>query len=63
MLPDNAGASILDEALACIGGRIALILIQPGDKDQNYVTSLHNEVVGIFQCKIANGAKLIRRLS
>ena len=40
--------SILDEALACFGQRIASILIQPaGEKDINYIASLRNEVVGI----------------
>jgi len=46
-MPSTSGTSILDEALACIGQRIAVILIQPADKDKNYITSLHNEVVGI----------------
>jgi hypothetical protein len=45
-----SGTSILDEALACIGQRIAFILIQSADKDENYIASLHNEVVGISQC-------------
>ncbi len=44
----KAGTSILEEALVCIGQRIATILIQPTDKDKNYIASLHNEVVGIF---------------
>ncbi len=44
------GTSILNEALACIGQRIAFILIQPADKDENYIASLHNEVVCISQC-------------
>jgi hypothetical protein len=44
----KAGASMLEEALVCIGQRIATILIQPTDKDKNYIASLHNEVVGIF---------------
>ena len=44
----KAGASILEEALVCIGQRIATILIQPTDRDKNYITSLYNEVVGIF---------------
>ena len=42
------GISILDEALACIGHRIAGILIHPADKDKTYIASLRNEVVGIF---------------
>jgi len=45
-MPTDAPASILEEALACIGQRIASILIQPAEKDHNYITSLHNEVVG-----------------
>jgi len=44
----DTGASILDEALACIGQRIASILIHPAEKEQNYIASLKNEVVGIF---------------
>jgi hypothetical protein len=40
--------SILDEALACMGQRIASILIQPAKKDKTYITSLHNEVVIIL---------------
>ena len=47
-MSSNAGASILDEALTCIGQRIASILIQPAKKEQNYITSLYNEVVGIY---------------
>jgi hypothetical protein len=43
----STGTSVLDEALACIGQRIASILTHPADKDQNSITSLHNEVVGI----------------
>ena len=46
-MSSNEGASILDEALACISQRIASILIQPAEKEQNYIASLHNEVVGI----------------
>jgi hypothetical protein len=48
-MPSNTGASILDDALDCIGQRIASILIQPADKDKSYITSLHNEVVGVSQ--------------
>jgi len=44
----DTGTFILDEGLACIGQRIASILIQPADKDENYIASLRNEVVGIF---------------
>src|ERR1700761_4352430 len=36
--------------LTCIGERISTILLQPGHKNQNYITSLHNEVVRIIQC-------------
>ena len=43
----NTGASILNKALAYIGQRVASILVQPAEKDRNYTTSLHNEVVGI----------------
>jgi hypothetical protein len=43
----STGASIFDEVLAYIGQRIASILIQPVDKDTNYIASLHNEVVSI----------------
>jgi len=47
-MSSNIGASILDEGLACIGQRIASILIQPANKDNHYITSLHNKVVSIF---------------
>jgi len=40
--------SILDAALACIGKRISMILLQSGDKGKNYITSLHNEVVSVI---------------
>jgi len=43
----KTGAFIFNEALACIGQRIASILIQPANKDKNYIISLHNKVVGI----------------
>ena len=46
MSPDPC-TSILDEALACVGQRIALILIQLANKDKNYIASLRNEVVSI----------------
>jgi hypothetical protein len=46
-MPSDAASSILEEALACIGQRIASILIQPAEKDINYITSLRNEVVRI----------------
>lgn len=46
----ETGTSVLDAALACIGQRITTILLQPGDKDKNYIASFHNEVVSIIQC-------------
>jgi hypothetical protein len=49
-MSSSEGASILDEALACLGQRIAAILIQTADKDKNYIASLRNEVVGISWC-------------
>jgi hypothetical protein len=49
MSPDTC-ASIFDDALACIGQRIASILIQPADKDKTYIASLRNEVVCISPC-------------
>ena len=52
-MPSDTSASILEEALACIGQRIASALIQPqaADKNENYyIASLHNEVVGIYWC-------------
>jgi len=42
--------SILDDALACIGQRIASALIQPSNKDKHYIASLRHEVVGISRC-------------
>ena len=50
-MSSNTDASILDEALACIGQRIVSILIQPVDEDKNYITGLHNEVVGLLMIK------------
>jgi hypothetical protein len=47
-MSSDTGSSIIVEGLACIGQRIASILIQPADKDKNYIASLHNEVVGII---------------
>lgn len=44
-MSSDAGTSILEEALDSIGQRIASALIQPADKDNNYIASLHNEVV------------------
>jgi hypothetical protein len=44
----NTGTSILDDALAYIGERIASILIQPAKKEKHYIASLHNEVVWIL---------------
>jgi hypothetical protein len=46
-MSSDTGTSILDEALACISQRIAFIIVHPSDKDQNYIASLRNEVVGI----------------
>jgi hypothetical protein len=48
-MSSDAGTSILDDALACIGQRIASILIRPVNEDQSHIASLHNEVVGISQ--------------
>jgi hypothetical protein len=45
----ETGASILDAALACIGNRISAILLRPGEKDENHIASLHNEVVSTTQ--------------
>jgi hypothetical protein len=50
-MSSNTDTSILDEALACIGQRIVSILIQPVDEDKNYITGLHNEVVGLLMIK------------
>jgi len=47
-MQSSTDLSILDEALACIGQRIVSIFIQPTEKDEIYITSLHNEVVGFF---------------
>ncbi|KAF8265899.1 hypothetical protein EI94DRAFT_1803769 [Lactarius quietus] len=44
-MSSETGASILDTVLTCIGERISIILHQPGDKDENYIASLHNEVL------------------
>jgi hypothetical protein len=49
-MSSNEAASVLDEALVCLGQRITSILIQPADKDENYIVSLHNEVVGTSRC-------------
>ena len=46
-MSSNADTSILDDALACIGQRIAAIVIRSAGQDEMYVSSLHNEVVGI----------------
>ena len=46
-MSSDTATSILDDALSCISQRIASALLQPADKDQMYVTSLHNEVVSI----------------
>jgi hypothetical protein len=47
-MSSETGISILEEALVYIGQRIASIIIQPADKDKNYIASLRNEVVGIY---------------
>lgn len=47
-MPFDSDISILDEALVCIGQRITSILIEPAQRDSNYVGSLHNEVVRRF---------------
>ena len=39
--------SLLEVMLDCFGERISGILLQSGDKDKNYIASLHNEVVSI----------------
>ncbi|KAF8261276.1 hypothetical protein EI94DRAFT_1705649 [Lactarius quietus] len=44
-MSSETGASILDSVLTCIGERISIILHQPGDKDESYIASLHNEVL------------------
>ena len=44
-MSSQTGSLILDAALTCIGERISTILLQPGHKNHNYITSLHNEVV------------------
>jgi hypothetical protein len=49
----ETSTSLLDDALTCIGRRITLILLDPGDKGKNYVASLHNEVVGFHKYKIS----------
>jgi ethanolamine ammonia-lyase large subunit len=43
----ETGASILDGVLICIGDRISAILLNPADKDEKYIASLHNEVASI----------------
>jgi hypothetical protein len=44
-MSSETGTSILDAALSCIGKRISMIMLQSGDKDENYIASLHNKVV------------------
>ncbi|KAN0128328.1 hypothetical protein V8E53_013833 [Lactarius tabidus] len=41
----ETGTSILSAVLTCIGERICAILLQPGNKAETYITSLHNEVL------------------
>lgn len=43
----NTDTSILEDALAFIGQRIASIIIHSARQDEMYVSSLHNEVVSI----------------
>lgn len=50
-MSSDASASIFDEALACIGQRIASALTQPADMDKYYIASLRNEVVGFLSAK------------
>jgi hypothetical protein len=47
-MSSETGTSILDAVLACIDMRMSMILLQSGDKGENYITSLHNEVVSII---------------
>ena len=58
-MSSDTGTSLLDAALACIGQRISTILLLPGDKDKNYISSLHNEVVSIPRC---SGISLISQI-
>ena len=46
-MSSETGALILDAMLTFIGKRISIVLLQPGNKDKNYITSLHNEVASI----------------
>ena len=46
-MSSDPDASILDDALTCIGQRIAAIVIHSAGQDEMYVSSLHNEVVSI----------------
>ena len=46
-MSSNPDASILDDVLTYIGQRIAAIIIHSAGQDEMYVSSLHNEVVGI----------------
>jgi hypothetical protein len=39
---------MLDDALTCILRRIMSILLQPGNKDVNYIASFYNETVSVF---------------
>lgn len=48
-MPAETATCILDDILALIGTRITSILLGPGDKDKNYIASLHNEVVSNYQ--------------
>jgi hypothetical protein len=50
--------SILDAALTCIGERISIILFQPGNKDENYIASLHNEVASSISALVSPWSSL-----
>ena len=49
--------------LACIGKRISAALLQPCDKNENYITSLHNGAVCIIQCYFINSLSLHHSLN
>ena len=61
-MSSQTGTSILDAALACIGERISAALLHPGEKDGNYIASLHNEVVRIVLCYYINSVFLHQSL-
>ena len=47
IMSSNPPMSLLEVMLDCFGQRISGILLRSGDKDKNYIASLHNEVVSI----------------